>query len=402
MSSFDSPTAVALACTTLSGLARFAPSSTRTARSLALADLALFAAGALVLTRASDPHSWTTAVLGAPPLGDPRLVASLALALAVDLACVPLIGLLAAAGASLVSTLAVGAAGATMVTAAVAFAGLRGNLPVSSVALAGFGATVALVGIVRLPRAAGGRLGATLALGMAGIAIASALTFCGARSEIVQVPSGGSVDTLGYSLSYRGRRQVSPRETRLDVTLLRGRERIETHPGLVRDAAGQVSPDPSGGAFSGPIVIAVGVHDARPDPHPIVWLAKGDSIAIAGSVIRFDRFRIQGGDTVRIYADLSVTRGGTTEVVSPGVTATAHGEEPFPTDVAGLGKVMVAGIDADHGRVALLIPGAAAVGPTVASLSLGLRPALPLAWAGLALSTIALLTAIPWPRKRTG
>jgi hypothetical protein len=83
--------------------------------------------------------------------------------------------------------------------------------------------------------------------------------------------------------------------------------------------------------------------------------------------------------------------------------ATKQGEIPFPVTLAGVGMMTVARVDADGGRVALLLPNAdTGARQRLAMVDLRLRPGLPLAWFGGALAVLMALLAFgaPAPEAR--
>jgi hypothetical protein len=132
--------------------------------------------------------------------------------------------------------------------------------------------------------------------------------------------------------------------------------------------------------------------------HPVVWLGKGDSVAVGEVSLKFIKFRIEDHGGIHMYADIAVTHGGLSTTVSPVVHASSQGEEPIPVAVQGVGSILIAGMDADHGRVALLVPGAGEKPVAPADrFTLARRPGLELAWVGLG---FALLALMPFPRKK--
>ena len=399
MSALGSASLAAIAVAALTTLARLAALRPGTARLVPLADWALLVAAALVLAAAAVPQAWTVAVLGAAPLADPRLGGSIALAIAAVVGVFSLAPALGASGMCVISVVTAGAVGAAIAAAAVAFLGLRGGAPVTAVALGGAGFVPALVAVARLLRSDGRWRQALLAAGIALVAIGTALACCGARAGSVAVVRGAVVDTLGYALAYGGEHETAAGRRAIDLVVVSGRWRLEGHPTIAPTEAEVAVHEPFGKLLRGPVVILEGLERGTPGQHPVVWLAKGESVSAGDASLRFIKFRIEAGEPVHMYADLAVTRAGVSTTVSPVVHASSRGEEPVPVVVDGVGTILVAGIDADHGRVALLIPSAgerSAV--TGARVTLALRPGLELAWMGLALGLVALIRG---PRKET-
>jgi hypothetical protein len=73
---------------------------------------------------------------------------------------------------------------------------------------------------------------------------------------------------------------------------------------------------------------------------------------------------------------------------APGITAGADGSVPFPAEVNGLGTIRLARLDADHGRIAVMLPGAAPLTARIAILDFSTKPLVNLVWVG-ALLTLA-------------
>ncbi|HUK63368.1 MAG TPA: hypothetical protein VLV15_08545, partial [Dongiaceae bacterium] len=256
-----------------------------------------------------------------------------------------------------------------------------------TVAIGSLGLGVALgVALRARPRTTGSAWHAWLATGAAVTAVAVTLAAYGTRSDPVQLTDGASAETLGGTLAYHGETRLANDRKRLAVTLA-GR-RLE--PVVWNDASG-VHGLGAGGWLGGPVVVPIGVREQHAPGHPVEWLGTGDTLAIPGGSVRFQGFRIEGRDTIRIFADLTVTRGTRVDHVSPGVIATRHGEEPFSAELAGVGRVAVAGIDADQKRVGLMMPrGSETPVSTTAAFLVRQRPTLPAAWVGAALAIVAL------------
>ena len=392
MPALESTTIAAVALAAVAAIARIAAERSGTPRLATVAEWTLLAASALALAAVALPRAWTASVLHAPPFQDPRLAGSLAVAIAALLSTLALSPALVRAGMSTVSLVSASAVGAAIAAAAVAFLGLRASLPVIAVALGGASLTPALLAIPRLARAAGRWRQALLVCGAALVAIATTLACCGARAGDLPVAKGAIVDTLGYMLAYQGEREASTGGTAIALVIAKGRWQMTAEPTLPATGAAGVAHEPFGGLFTGPVGILHGVERGGAGQHPVVWLAKGDSVIVGAASLRFVKFRIESGTPVRMYADVAVTRAGKSSTVSPAVHASAQGEQPIPVAVDGVGSILVAGMDADHGRVALLIPGAGErPAPTAAHVTLALRPGLELGWLGLALGIVALL-----------
>jgi hypothetical protein len=388
----------AIGIATLAAGGRIAAHRMGAARLARAAEWALLAACGLALASVAMPQAWTVTVLHAPPLEDPRLGGGIAVAIAALLSLLTLGPALVTAGAGMISVAPASAIGAAIAAAGVSFLGLRGGLPVTAVALGGAALAPALVSVVRLARAGGPWRPALLACGAALVAIGTALACCGARAGDVPVAKGAVIDTLGYVLAWRGAASGSGA---IEVDVTNGRWQLVAHPVLPASAAAGVAHVAFGKLLDGPVGVLHGIDSAAAPRHPLVWLAKGDSVSVAGASLKFTQFRIEAGPPVRMYADVVVSRDGRSTTVSPAVHASEKGEQPIPVVVDGVGSIVVAGMDADHGRVALVIPGLAhdAVPvPAAAHVTLALRPGLELAWLGFAVGLLALLR-LPRPSR---
>jgi hypothetical protein len=230
-----------------------------------------------------------------------------------------------------------------------------------------------------------------LALGVGGFVAAGMLSLHGARTGGVDVAEGGAVDTLGRRLYLA--RVDSPSGTLrvLHVVVYGKRDSLQLRPEL-RGAIGKdVLSVADARLFSGPIVVPIQLEERRSRAHEIQWLDRSKPLHAGNASIALTGFRFVKGDTIRMYADLDVTTPAGRQTVSPGVYATSHGETPFAAEARGFGPIAVAGIDADHGRVGIMLPKLSETNVTrVAVIGLRLRPALPLAWAAAAVALLAM------------
>jgi hypothetical protein len=337
-------TTIAVTLCVLAALARIVVTWRPSAPGARLADALLLLAGVAVLGSVAWPGAWTPAVLDATPLEDPRLAGAIALGATGLLA---LLASFSGTGLAAVSAVAPLATGAAAAATALFFIGLHGGLPLTAVALGGGTLGLALFVVPKLLRGAGPAGRAFLATGVALISIGAALGLCGAR---ISAPDANEIGT--------------------------------------------------GSVLTGPALIVRDPSPATTVRHPVVWLAKGDSVAVGEASLKFMKFRIEDHDGIHMYADIAVMHGGRSTTVSPAVHASAQGEEPIPVAVQGVGSILIAGMDADHGRVALLVPGAGEKRLAPADrFTLVRRPGLELAWVGLG---FALLAMTPFPRKRAG
>ena len=117
-----------------------------------------------------------------------------------------------------------------------------------------------------------------------------------------------------------------------------------------------------------------------------VWLEKGVEIVRGPVGYTFTGFRMISHESMQVLADIRLRRDGATRVVSPGMHAGAGGTQPIIAKVPDLGELQVARIDADRGRVAVMLPAASA--PPAAVVELSTHPFINLVWIGALLTLI--------------
>ena len=335
---------------------------------------------------------------------DPRLLSVLLAGIAGLAALLPTLRslrlpLLAGVGAA-IPGLALGG----LVGAVAYFEGLHLPLGFAGIALGGFVAASALSLAFRAARQPGAAAAMVLALGVGVFVAAGMLSLHGARAGNIAVAEGGAVDTLGQRL-YLARIDAPNSTLRvLHVVLYGGRDSLQLRPQL-RGAVGKdVLSVADGGLFSGPIVVPIQLEERRARAHEVQWLDRTAPLHAGNASIALAGFRFVKGDTIRMYADLAVTTPAGRQTVSPGVFATQHGEIPFAAAARGFGQIAVAGIDADRGRVGLILPQLYDKNvERVATVDLRLRPALLFAWAGAALAiagfVFGLVSTAGTPRR---
>ncbi len=393
-------TLAAIVFAALSLLARLAILRIRHRSVRLAADLALVLSAACALVSCASPDQWTRAIVSAPPVSspqpeDPRLPGALAVAIA-SMAALP--GLLGTTRLSKVTVIAPGAMLATVAIAAIALLGLHDGYPLSIVGLGAFALGTVITTALRADRSS--RVRAAVAGGAAIVAASVAVALLGARSDEVDLRPGATGAALGYTLALREAKEIAPRGHALVIEVQRASRLREVTPRIGRRVDGRPDLRSAGDWYSGPVVAPVSFRLSRGAAHPTLWLARGDSVRIGDALVRFQRFRMVNGDTIRVLADLSVTRGGETRTLSPGMYATREGSRPFAVDLPGVGPVAVARMDADGGRVALVVPqGPNPPGEPMATVRMQLRPGLPVGWAGMGLVLIAMIAALAMPPR---
>lgn len=376
----------------------------RPGRELRLTAAALLAVGALVLLAAVAVAAWfppqALLVRADGSTGDPRAVSAALLAFAALLGLVAPLRSLGLPGLGTFSQLLPGVGVAGLVAVVSAFAGLRAPVALAALVMAG----VALgTGLALLARLRWSGLG-VLALQMAAtglLLVGAVLSLHGARAESVRIEEGGAVDTLGCRVALGAVQAPNDSLRLLEFTVVSGGRPSRVRAALAGRAGAEGRAIVGGGLLGGPLVAPLELDESRPRAHDLAWLAKGDTVRADASTVTFVGFRMVPGDTVRMLADLDVTTSGRTERVSPGMYATPEGTTPFAAASEALGPIAVGKVDADNGRIALMLPTPSAAAVTrTATVGLLTRPALPVAWLGGALVAIAFLLGIAAPSER--
>lgn len=387
----------ALALALVAILLRLVPGRPRATS--ALADAALAGAATAVLLGVALPSGWSSTLLLAPdsharvqPM-DARMPSHLALVLATLFsipALFPVSPRTSWLGALLPGALATAAA-----IGGLSFIGLRDLFALSAAAAGAFAGGTALGALVRqLGRNTPERGRSLLVVASAALAVSGTIALFGLRTDPVPVREDESTSAGGFGLAYRGLADTTRNPVHLLVELQQGMKLREYRPSLERRDTTVVGRT-VGEMFGGPVLGATAWNEERAEAHPFAWLGKGDSLRVRDAVITFAGFRSENGDPIRFFADLDVHRRGSTARVSPGLAATSAGSTPFAAEIPGMGPVAVARMDADGGRVALMMAGLEAPpARSVATLRMQLRPGLEIAWGALALALVGLLLAL--------
>lgn len=379
--------------------------ASRPGREPRLTTSALLALAALVLLAAVAVAQWfpPQALVLNPDgsSGDPRAVSAILLGAAAVVALVPLLRSQELPATGLVGLLLPGVAVGGVVAAVCYFIGLRAPVAIAGLVLASVAFATGLLLFARLRASGPGWL--ALQVGATGLLLAAAtVSLHGARLDSLRLDEGAAVDTLGCRVVLSSVKAPNDSLRTIEYAVLRGgkaatvRARIEGRAGTeTRSVVG-------GGLFGGMLVAPLALDESEPRPHDLVWVLRGDSVTAGASTVKFVGFRMVPGDTVRMLADLDVTTGGRTERVSPGMYATAEGTTPFPAMAEGLGPVLVGKVDADNGRIALMLPTPSSSGVRRSVIAnLHTRPMLEWAWAGGALVAVAFVLGLA-ARRETG
>jgi cytochrome c-type biogenesis protein CcmF len=211
------------------------------------------------------------------------------------------------------------------------------------------------------------------------------------HSQRVTLEAGRPVEALGYTLALDRIELGARGERQIVVRVAKGAWSREARPvlvsapgdqGVMRKPALDVAKD----LYLSPIEIAEASRPSEP-----VWLERGREITLGGTRVTFTGFRMESHEGLVVYADLRLERDGRVENVATGLKAGPSGSAPIPVEIPGVGLVHPARIDADHGRVAIALPGEDR--SPVAILEFSTKPLVNLVWVGALLALLGTALA---------
>jgi cytochrome c-type biogenesis protein CcmF len=256
------------------------------------------------------------------------------------------------------------------------------------------------------------------------------------KNERVRIKEGTSVDVLGHKVSYAGLKPGPMGSSEMQLTVAGKNWTFDARPRLLAAPRGEgmihtpaismwreiyVSPlelqeipaEMPGGSPHGGAMGAGGGMDPADHDASLTWLEKQQQVTAGDTQVRFDGFRMASEAHTRVYADLTITRGGKVSKAAPYIEAGPEGSTSVPVEVAGFGTIALSHIDADRGRVALHLPAAGTAGaaPGVspapqappaerfAVIELSTKPLINLVWIGALLMLVG--TALAGLRRAT-
>ncbi len=268
-------------------------------------------------------------------------------------------------------------------------AGVRQPAPLALLATTGIALGVNAIWMVRLFRRGwvygAGYLGHVgVAVMVLGMVVSGTL----GRSQRLRLVEGAPAEALGYVLTYRGEEVDARGEHVLVIDLRSSRRTLEMRPRIAHMPRGDgVMRKPALSDRGELYLAALETQTGEVPGKEPVWLEKGIESVRAGVGYTFAGFRMISHEDMQVFADIQVRRGGATTVVSPGLRAGPQGMRPINAMVPDLGVLRVARIDADHARVALVIPAVDAPAG-VAVVELSTHPFVNLVWIGALLALV--------------
>ena len=211
------------------------------------------------------------------------------------------------------------------------------------------------------------------------------------KTERLRLAAGVPRDAMGYRLTYLGESVDARGKHLLRVRVRDGAREFEVGPELFKMPRGE-------GMMRKPYISRrpdlylspVEVESAAASADSVVWLARGQSVAVGNAEYRFESFRLEPKQGFRVYANVQVRQGGQVTQATPGMVMEGASRRPIEVRVAGVGPLSVAAIDADHGRVGLRVPGS---GAGAAVLELSTKPLVDLVWIGALLALLGAAIA---------
>jgi cytochrome c-type biogenesis protein CcmF len=284
--------------------------------------------------------------------------------------------------------------------------GIRGLPSLALLATAGVALGVNAVWMLRL-FARGWAYGAGY-LGHVGIAVmvfGMVLAATLGKSERVRLVQGVPGRALGHALLYQDDQVDARGEHTLSIQMRSSGRTLDLRPAFAPMPRGEGAMRKPALADRGELYLAVleTQEGAPANPEP-VWLAKGVPTDRGGLTYTFTGFRMTSHQAMQVFADIEVRSERGTQVVSPGLEAGPQGSRPLDALLPDLGAFHVARIDADRGRVAVVLPGGAAAKAVVVELST--HPFVNLVWIGALLALIGSAlaglrrAAEPAPKRR--
>ena len=354
-----------------------------------------------------------TALAGRPASVQPEFYHSisvpLGIALALLMALAPALRWSRQQGLSWLETVIPGLVLGVAAAGAGLLAGMRAPAPIALLLTTGIMFGVNTLWMARLFRRGwaygAGHLGHVgVAVMVLGMVLAATL----GRSERVRLVQGVPGQALDYQLTYQGEQIDARGEHILAIELRSPRGSLEMHPRFAAMPRGDgVMRKPALGRRGELYLAAIDTQAGGGSSSEPVALEKGVETMRGAVGYTFKGFRMSSHEDMQVFADIQVRRGDDLRVVSPGMSAGPQGTRPLDAWVPDLGPLHVVRIDADRGRVAVLLPGATT--PAAAVVELSTHPFVNLIWIGALLALIGSAMAgvrraaerAPEPRRRS-
>ena len=254
-----------------------------------------------------------------------------------------------------------------------------------------------LVRAARVVRVSPLQIGAPVAhIGMALLLLGVLVSSIGETRQEVRLPVGESQAALGQTLRFDGRDLAATDRDRLRVVVDPDGAAVRADVELVPTKGGQTQHKPAivrrwrGDLYLSPIGVERNDRLARQ-----LSLRKGETAAIEGTTLTFDRFRVgDHADRMTVAAVLHLPDGSSLE---PALQISAGGTESHPARVEATGlQVSLVGMSVEAQQIMITVapPGA----PQTLVLEASWKPGMNLVWGGSLLLVAGSLVA--WTRRR--
>jgi cytochrome c biogenesis factor len=166
---------------------------------------------------------------------------------------------------------------------------------------------------------------------------------------------------------------------------------VDAHPRLLRSPQGDGDVRKPAMARRGELYLSPIEVDEQARPSEPVWLAKGQESVIGGTGYTFAGFRMEPGAELTVVADVVVREGDRVTHATPALRVSAGGRHALDADLGDGRTLSLASIDADHGRVAVLLP--ASQSRAVALVDLSTKPLINMVWLGALIVVLGSILA---------
>jgi cytochrome c-type biogenesis protein CcmF len=236
-------------------------------------------------------------------------------------------------------------------------------------------------------------------VGIAVMALGIAISASMGRSARLTLPQGQKVESLGYTLEYQGEHTDARGAKHMRVRIEKGAYAFDAKAKLMESPRGDgMIRNPAIDLLHDIYLSPLDVQHSEPQSEAgATWLPKNQRVEVGGVGYVFEGFRMENGTEMRAYADIAVQRGQSVVHVSPYLVAGPSGTQQVSAEAPGLGPVSIVRLDADNGRIAVQLPGATGMAPTIGLVEFSTKPLVNLVWIGALLTLLG--TAIAGLRR---
>ncbi len=223
-------------------------------------------------------------------------------------------------------------------------------------------------------------------IGIAVMVLGMALSSTLGKSQRLELAQGQPAHALGYTLTWKDEASDGRGGRLLHIVVQAPNWTLDAHPALLPSPQNEgVIRKPAISGWRELYLSPLELRERTMDSGGMTWFEKGQPLDAGGARYTFKGFRMESGSGFRVHADLEVQKDGRVMQASPAIASDPAGSRAVPAEIPGIGPVTIARIDADRGRVALLLP-AAPIAATMAVVDLSTKPFINLVWIGALLA----------------